>query len=180
MKINVKNVFFYFVVLLIFILIVGVFAYFSKNSCFFGDDFWYTRFFEPDGLFDTLSFTGGGHGGGYIGFFLCKLFSFGVPLYLNIHPCDFINTYHNVIRGIFFAIALLLISKFSVFYNRSKLIYTLSFWLLSGICFFNFVRSCSVIDISYSFYRYLFSFIPFSVLWYYIYKNLVEKNKKIK
>lgn len=178
MKINIKNVFFYFFVLVIFILIVGVYAYFSRYSCFWGDDFWYTRFFEPNGLFDTLSFTRGGHGGGYIGFFFCKLFSFGMPLYLNIHPCDFINTYHSIIRGLFFAIALLLISKFSTFYNHSKLVYALSFLLLGGICFFNFVFAECVINIGYSFYRYLFSFIPFSILWYYLYKNLIEENNK--
>lgn len=179
MKINNKNTFFYFITFIIFSLIAGIYAYFSRYSCFVGDDFWYTRFFGPMGLFHTLSFTKAGHGGGYIGYFLCKLFSFGMPLYLNIHPCDFINTYHSIIRGLFFAIALLLISKFSTFYNRSKLVYTLSLLLLGGICFFNFVYSNYVIYSNYSFYRYLFSFIPFSILWYYIYKNLIEENKKI-
>lgn len=179
MKINDKNISFYLIIFVIFSLLAGIYAYFSRYSCFVGDDFWYTRFFEPIGLLHTLSFTQGGHGGGYIGYFLCKLFSFGMPLYLNIHPSDFINTYHSIIRGLFFATTLLLISKFSTFYNRSKLIYTLSFLLLGGICFFNFVYSCNVIYINYSFYRYLFSFIPYSILWYYIYKNLIEGNKKL-
>ena len=155
----------------IFLLSAGVmliYTFYTKNTCFVGDDFWYTRFFDFNELFHTLSFEKGCHGGGYIGYFLCEFFSFAVPLHLNIHPNDFVSTYHAMIKSIFFILFLLLISKFSVFHNRSKALYICTIMFLAFYTFDLSTKSYIML-ISYNFYRYLFSLIPLSILLYSIY-----------
>ncbi len=172
-----KNILFCCSIFVISIIIISIYAFFTKYSCYWGDDFWFTRYRENINLLETLSFEKGGHGGGYIGLFLCKLLSFGLPIYLNIHPADFINSGHSIIRGCFLTITLLLVSKFSMFYNRSKLVYIMTFLFLSGWFFYQTLNTYNVIDINYTFYRYVFCFIPFSILWYWIYKNTITKKK---
>lgn len=153
--------------------------YIQRYTGFWGDDFWFSRYSNNLELLESLHFEKGGHGGGYIGLFLCKFFSYGLPLWLNIHPADFVGSWHSAIKSVFFIFILLLMSKFSTFYNKSKWLY-LSTVLFLAFYIFYLTTFSNITWISYNFYRYLCSLIPLSFLLYYIYKNSLINYKKAK
>lgn len=181
MKIKSKRtdklyIFIFAIVLLCVFLIM---MYIQRYTGFWGDDFFFSRYSHNSELFESLNFEKGGHGGGYIGLFLCKFFSYCLPLFLNIHPADFVGNWHSAIKSVFFICLLLLMSKFSTFYNKSKWLYIstvlfLAFYVLYLTAFSN------ITWISYNFYRYLCSLIPLSFLLYYIYKNSLVNYKKVR
>ena len=175
---NIKNSkLLLFSIFIISIAIVIFFKYLTQNSCFWGDDYFFSRYREYENLFDCLNFRSG-HGSGYIGFFLCKFFSFKLPVLINIHPNDFLCNGANIIRGIFSCFVLLSIISFAVFKNKSKLI--LVFMYLFTACYFfsNGMKSC-VILVNYNYYRYFFSLLFYCVFWLYIYKNIISDEKFI-
>ena len=97
---NRNSIIFIFFLMLISVFIICCVKYFGKNSCFNDDDFFYARYMLGESYFDSFKFSLY-HGGGYLGLFLCKFLSFGLPCLLNIHPDDFICNQAGIIRGIF-------------------------------------------------------------------------------
>ena len=175
---NRNSIIFIFFLMLISVFIICCVKYFGKNSCFNDDDFFYARYMLGESYFDSFKFSLC-HGGGYLGLFLCKFLSFGLPCLLNIHPDDFICNQAGIIRGIFTCFILMSISLFSIFYNKSKLLYLFSFLFIIFYyfnCEFNYFTSL----VNYNFYRYFFSLLFFSVFWYFICSNILKDKKETK
>ncbi len=174
-KINNKQICFFYIPLFLFIILFGI--YLGHNFAIFEDDLVYSTYYKSEKIFNCLNFNFG-HGGGYLGYFLSKFLSFGLPNLLSIHPCDF-TVFHLVIKGFFTIITLLLIAKFSTFFYRSKPIFISVFSFLIFYYFFYLCKLETLIaGVSYNYYRYSFSLIFFSVVVYFIFENLI-KNKKI-
>ena len=173
-KITNKQVCFY---ILLFLFVILFSVYLGHNFAIFEDDLVYSTYYKSEKIFNCLNFNFG-HGGGYLGYFLSKFLSFGLPNLLSIHPCDF-TVFHLVIKGFFTIITLLLIAKFSTFFYRSKPIFISVFSFLIFYYFFYLCKLETLIaGVSYNYYRYSFSLIFFSVVVYFIFENLI-KNKKI-
>ncbi|MBQ4078329.1 hypothetical protein IJD15_04030 [bacterium] len=160
-------------------LIVFLYIFFaSRYCCFWGDDYYYSQYSLDEGVFDVLNFKKE-HGAGYIGFFFSKIFSFELPVLLDIHPMEFSGSVHSFIKSVFGIITILLITKFVTFFYNSKVLYFSSFILISTFIIYSILDTQSaVLIITYNFYRYFFSFIFFSIFWYYIYKSLLFKKNK--
>lgn len=174
-KINNKQICFFYIPLFLFVILISV--YLGHNFAIFEDDLVYSTYYKSEKIFNCLNFNFG-HGGGYLGYFLSKFLSFGLPNLLSIHPCDF-TVCHLVIKGFFTIITLLLITKFSTFFYRSKLIFISVFSFLTFYYFFYLCKlETLIVGVSYNYYRYSFSLIFFSIVVYFIFENLI-KNKKI-
>ena len=174
-KINNKQICFFYIPLFLFVIFISV--YLGHNFAIFEDDLVYSTYYKSEKIFNCLNFNFG-HGGGYLGYFLSKFLSFGLPNLLSIHPCDF-TVFHLVIKGFFTIITLLLIAKFSVFFYRSKPIFISVFSFLTFYYFFYLCKlETLIVGVSYNYYRYSFSLIFFSIVVYFIFENLI-KNKKI-
>ncbi len=175
---NIKNSkLLLFSIFIISIAMVIFFKYLNQNSCFWGDDFFFSRYREYENLIDCLKFTLV-HGSGYIGYFLCKYFSFGLPALIGIHPNDFLCNGASVIRGIFSCFVLFSITSFAVFKNKSKVIFVF-IYLFTACYFFSNVIKSNVILINYNYYRYFFSLLFYSAFWLYVYKNIISDEKFI-
>ncbi len=110
---------------LFFVFVFFIIYTFSKimQCCgFFYDDYWYSTYYKTERIFECLKF-GYTHGGGYIGFFLSKFFSFYLPNLFNIHPAYFQGVWHSIIKASFTAIIILLYAKFATVYVKSKMFY---------------------------------------------------------
>lgn len=180
-KLDKSKIITFLVILLFSICIISFSIFLGKDYALFEDDILYSTYLKDEKLFDCLDFNFR-HGGGYIGFFLSKFLSFGLPNMLGIHPVDFTQM-HLAIKGGFTIIALLLLAKFSTFYSKSKYIYSSIFCLLSFYYFYlNLKLNTLISGVSYSYYRYSFSLIFFSIFVYYLSKILLSKaeskNKK--
>ncbi len=168
----------YVLIILLFVITVIVTIYASLNCNFlFGDDNFYSLYSDySEKIYDCLKF--GIHGNGYIGYFLSKFFSFGLPNILGIHPADFIGWGHGAIKGFFTAGILLLIANWGCFYYKSKILYVILY--ASVILYFFLIVSESAVMMSYyTYYRYFFSMLFWCIFWYYIAKNIVIKSKHI-
>ena len=176
-KINNKQICFFYIPLFLFIILLGI--YLGHNFAIFEDDLVYSTYYKSEKIFNCLNFNFG-HGGGYLGYFLSKFLSFGLPNLLSIHPCDF-TVYHLVIKGFFTIITLLLMTKFSTFFYRSKLIFISVFAFLTFYYFFYLCKlETLIVGVSYNYYRYSFSLIFFSVVVYFIFENLIKNKKNTK
>ncbi len=170
----IKNKSFIISLGIISICIVFFVTYLSQNCCFFDDDYFYAMYDFQESVFSCLNFQKE-HGAGYIGFFLCKFFSFKLPNLLGIHPTDFMGIQQGIFQGIISVVILLLIAKFSIIYKKSKLLYLISFLYLSVYLFFSiFMYDAWIFIVNYGFYRYLFSFLFFTPLLYFLYQNTTE------
>lgn len=160
-----------FLISIIFICII--FPY-SSQSTFYGDDGFFTLYDEEERLFDILSFQYG-HGSGYLGAFINKFLSFKLPILLDIHPQEFINTGHNIIKGVFAVFVLLSLTKFINFYTKSKTCFILCYLFIIGY-FLSATINNGILEINYAFYRYFFSLLFFSYFWLFLYKNILSKH----
>lgn len=160
---------------LISVCIIILMMFLSRHCCFWGDDSYYAVYSKfHEGIFDCLfGKTRLEHGGYYIGLFLCKFFSFGLPALISIHPADFNCIGHGIIKGIFTVICLLILSKFAIINTKSQQIRFFIFLFLSCYFFSNAINS-NVIIINYNFYRYFFSLIFYGLFWIYIYKGFIK------
>ena len=161
-----------------FILQIILMVYINKYKSFWGDDYFFCRYLTGENFITSLSFKYG-HGGGYIGMFLSKFLSFGLPNMLNLHPNDYIYCFVGLFEGIFTALLPILILDFSNIYNKNKCLYVL-FYILISACITYFIIGSNTFFITYTWFRYVFSFIFFSIFWNYIYKILFIKDIKIK
>lgn len=179
-KYNIKNLSLFIISLIIISLLVGfLIFYLVCNNCFFGDDFWFSRYITKEDLLNSFLLTSDGHGNGYIGLLLCKLFCFGIPTHLNIHPNDFMSTYHSIFK-IFFSISiLLLITKLSTTYYFSKRIFLAIFTFISAYFFFFGIES-GIFQVNYNFYRYFFSLLPLSYFILFLNNKITNQKKKNK
>ncbi len=178
MSIKTKNIFFYSAIGIISLLFILLIVYISRYCCFYGDDAWFSLYADNEKIFDCL--TSDSHGGKYIGQFLDKFFSYGLPCILGIHPENFINSYHAIIRAVFMVLTLLVMGKFVSIYEKSKLLYLL-FYIFLIVLIIKYIPSSNIITVYYAFYRYCFSILFFSIFWLFIYKNItgLEDNKSI-
>ena len=178
LSIKTKNIFFYSTIGIISLLFILLIFYLSKYCCFWGDDAWYSLYTDNEKMFDCL--TSDSHGGKYIGQFLGKFFSYGLPCMLGIHPENFQSSYHAIIRAVFMVFTLLTMGKFVSIYEKSKLLY-LYFYIFLIVLIIKYIPLSDIINIYYSFYRYCFSILFFSIFWLFIYKNItgLEDNKSI-
>lgn len=176
-KITNKQVCCFYIPLFLFVILFSV--YLGHNFAIFEDDLVYSTYYKSEKFFNCLNFNFG-HGGGYLGYFLSKFLSFGLPNLLSIHPCDF-TVCHLVIKGFFTIITLLLMTKFSTFFYRSKLIFISVFSFLTFYYFFYLCKlETLIVGVSYNYYRYSFSLIFFSVVVYFIFENLIKNKKNTK
>ena len=178
LSIKIKNIFFYSTIGIISFLFILFIVYISRYCCFWGDDAWYSLYMLDEKMFDCL--IEGHHGAKYLGMFLDKFFSYGLPCMLGIHPENFQSSYHAIIRAVFMVFTLLTIGKFVSIYEKSKLLYLL-FYIFLIVLIIKYIPSSNIIAIYYSFYRYCFSILFFSIFWLFIYKNItgLENNKSI-
>ena len=178
LSIKTKNIFFYSAIGIISLLFILLILYLSKHCCFWNDDAWFSLYGGNEKIFDCL--ISDSHGGKYIGQFLDKFFSYGLPCMLGIHPENFQVSYHAIIRAVFMAFTLLVMGRFVSIYEKSKLLYLL-FYIFLIVLIIKYIPSSNIIAIYYSFYRYCFSILFFGIFWLFIYKNItgLENNKSI-
>ena len=183
MRYELNNKLYYAANALIFILIVCCCAYFSRYNAFFADDLGYSLYPAEIRLFETLNpqskFSAFYvHGGGYLCLFLTRFFNAELPYMLNIHPADFIGIPEGIIKGAFASAVFFMISKFSVFQNKSKILmisaYIFSF---SYFLYFNFKTEAYLLAVNHSFYRYIFPLLLLLPALNFIYKTAVLKLK---
>ncbi len=177
-----KNSSFYtFTVIIISLIIIFLVKYFSRNSTFWNDDLFFCTYDIGENIFDCLfGKERMSHGGGYIGIFLCKFLSFGLPNLMHINPSDFIVDIESIIKGIFSFIILMLLSKFSTVYFRYLKIYIAFYFFVTAYFFYSVFSSDSwVLGINYNYYRYFFSLLFFCIFWHFILKNIVVDSKKV-
>lgn len=179
LKINkLSNICFILLFAFVFLFHIVLMIYINKYKCFWGDDYFFCRYFLGEKLYTSLSFEYG-HGGGYIGLFLSKFLSFGLPSMLNLHPNDYLSYFVGIFEGIFTALLPILILDFSIIYKKSKCLYLL-FYLLISASIIHFMIGSNTFFITYNWFRYIFSFVFFSIFWNYIYKILLTKDIEIK
>ncbi len=176
---NIKKFLFY-----VSIIIISIYNFLyvfdiSKGCTFWHDDFEYSNYYRDEKIFDCLlGKTIFIHGGGYIGLFLCKFFSFGLPYLLGIHPGDFISFQHGIIKGIFTVFIILLITNFSTIFIKSKILYVSVLIFISAYIFKEVtINDLSVFFCNYNFYRYFFSLLFFSIFLYYVYVQGLSHKK---
>lgn len=173
---NKSNLLFLSGIIGISIFIILFMVYLSGNCTFWGDDSYFSQYEYNEKLFSSLNFNFI-HGGGYIGLFLCKFFSFKLPLILGIHPNDFLYSYCGYIRGFFNVIIFLLISCFATIHKKSKLLYLLIFLFVTVYAYISGINS-NVIYINYNWWRYFFSLLFVSIFLYYLYTSLINNQSK--
>lgn len=153
---NIKNnnyKFVYLSVAFVSIILIILMMFLTKYCCFFGDDFYYSIYIKNEKYFDCLfGASRFGHGGYYIGLFLTKFLSFGLPNLLHIHPSEFINRGHSLFRSVFTAITLLYMSKFICFSKNLKYLFLSAFCFITAYFFFYGLGS-GVFIINYNWYR---------------------------
>ncbi len=173
-----SNLLFFIIVFIISILIILTSAYLGRYNTIFGDDLcWlYTR---DSRLTDCLSFDFLSHGGGYLCTILNQLLTFRLPIFLGINPEDFIGIPSCTIKGIFTVFLLLTVSGFAVFYNKSKLLFSF-FYYLSFLYFyyFSFKLYFEIIHSAHNYHRYVVTALLYSILCFYLYKNLFQEGKR--
>lgn len=157
--------------------IILTFSNIMKCTGFYLDDYGYSIYEKNESIFSVLNFNFM-HGGGYIGWFLCKIFQFYIPNLFNIHPAHFTGTYHSIIKATFTATIIFVYAKFATVYMRSKIFYI----SVSSLIFVWFLYAFTkvptwVYDVSYNYYRYVFSTLFFGLFWYFILKNILVKYK---
>ncbi len=176
---KITNLIFY---LFVFLVLLVDFIYifnFCNASSFWLDDLEYSNYYRNERLYDWfLGKTASLHGGLYIGFFLCKFLSFGLPHLLNMHPADFMCFWHGIIKCLFAIIILLLIPKFITIYFKSKLVYAAVLVSLSVSTFYFATKDgMAVFCCNYNYYRYFFSLIFLCIFLYFICKNSLGNYK---
>lgn len=170
-----NSVFFYVAVVTLSILLAFFIFYTSQYCCFFDDDVLFSIYQRNEGIFDCL--ISNSHGGKYFGQFLDKFFSVGLPCILGIHPENFLTSWHAIFKAISLVAILLVISKFSIIYEKSKNLYLIFFiFLISIIISFILGNSWLVTIVYYSYYRYCFSLLFFSIFLFFIFENIMQLN----
>jgi len=174
-----NNLVFLFFISAVSIFIISAAVWFMQCNCFLDDDEHYALIngLKYSDIFKSLQFNE--HGGGYFGYFLCKFMCFLVPIKLGIHPADYLcSPLYNAVKGCFIVLILLFMSKFAVFYHKSRLLFASAFFFLSNWLIYVFFSTIySIFYYNYNFYRYFFSIIFFSYLIYFILKNINAENK---
>ena len=175
-KFKYKKILNYSLLSIIGIFIIYYISVLTQHNMFWNDDYGYCAYGMNEGIFSSLNFQQE-HGGGYIGLFLCKFLSFGLPNMCGIHPADFIGHIHGIILGFFTVFILLSITKFFTYYYKSTTA-KLLILLLITLYFFVHAYSSWILLVNYNFYRYFFSLLFFSIFWNYIFKNILINCKK--
>ena len=108
--------------LIISLIVIFLIFYIQNFSTFWGDEIYFSIYNIEENIFSCLfdSKYLQMHGAGYIGMFLSKFLSSGLPLKLNLHPSDFIHNEFGIIKGILTVITLLSICSISKMFNKSK------------------------------------------------------------
>gem|GEM_PF-2617426 len=153
-------------------------VYMSRNCCFWGDDYEFAMYQNGEGIFGCLfGINRLEHGGYYIGKFLCKFLSFGLPNMLGIHPADFIGMTQGVFKGFFSLAAVFILLKFLSGFNKSRILYISALVFTCCYMLSAFRMSCTMVT-NYAFYRYCFSLIFFGYFWLYIMKNIKQEPER--
>ena len=114
-KIKGINKFCKTIIFLVTIFVTWIMFSITKNGSFWGDDYFFSLYYYNEGIFSCLidkNFANQ-HGGGYIGLFLSKFFSFGLPNLLGLHPSNYVGGAHAIVKGVITIITLIAVSKFS-------------------------------------------------------------------
>ena len=109
-----NNYLFAFIILILSIINIVMMYIYGQYCTFSGDDAWFSLYQENESIFGCLN-PNYGHGAGYIGVFLNKIFSFALPATIGIHPQDFMSLQHNIIKGIFTYVS---IYKINIYRNQ--------------------------------------------------------------
>ena len=171
----------YFTIFLISIIVIIIMSSLSKYNSFWGDDIYFSIYGIYENIFSCLVEKGylQTHGGSYIGLFLNKFLSFGLPNLLHIHPADFVRDYLGIIKGLITVITLLSISLISTINNKTKKFFSLVYLFVSIYFFICVYQSSTWVPfINYNFYRYFFSFFFLSLFLKNTYESLLSENIK--
>ncbi|MBQ8762281.1 MAG: hypothetical protein IJZ26_03135, partial [Clostridia bacterium] len=182
-KIKITNRVVSLLVIFLSALIVPIIVYLTFYGSFWGDDIYFSHYTHGENLFGCLveEEFAQQHGGRYIGMFLGKFFSFGLPNMLGIHPAEFIGPYQGVIKGILIVITLLLLTNFIRLVNKSKLLYLSIFFILTAYFFYSIYSSNTWVPyITYNYYRYCVSLLFLGYFFNFMFENLLKKARKIK
>ena len=152
-------------------------VYFSRNACFCGEDFNFATYFQNESVFDCLfGESRFQHGGYYVGLFLCKFLSFGLPNILSLHPSDFIGEGQGWLKGIFLFLILLNLANFSVICSKKLLLKLTNFVFVFSYLFYHAGLSHGLC-VNYTFYRYVFSLLFFGIFVFAVCKNIFSKSE---
>ncbi len=177
-----NNKLIFILICFISILLICVYSYFNRYNCLYNDNFNYGTYYVGERIFDCLfkdAFLV--HGGGYTTLFLTKFFNFGLPNLIGIHPENFITYPLGCIKGIFLSITFICFSLFSIFFHKSKTIYLSVFLFLCTYFFYTIEYYTNTTILAFNtnnFFRYIFTLMCYSILLYFIFKNLLFKSKK--
>ena len=167
-----------FLLIITFLVFCCITTYACINSSFrwLSDDFYYARYEPHEGYFKSLDIINFYHGGGYLGLFLCKFLSTGLPILLNIHPSDFISYGEGPLRAILTIFILLSFLKFFTYYNKSKLLFFALFIFLNMYTLFHGLQ-CFIYNENYAWYRYFFSLFFYGCFWIYMNQQIFSNTE---
>jgi len=169
------------ILVIISVCIIILSGYFSQNSAFFYDeyDFGVAPYPSDSILKCMFNYAFTQHNGGYTTLIMLKALNFKLPVFLHLHPGDFLGFWNGIIKGIFGVFIILSVSKYINIFVKSKTLYLSAFFYFAFLYFYSGLYWESFFLRNISFYRYLFSFLFFSVFWYFIYKSIICKKTKI-
>lgn len=174
-----KNVFYPVFLTLFAFLVVYFSAYFSQNAAFVIDDFDFGVYYDYNEKFYDVLFKNAynWHGGGYFALFWARFFNFTIPLFLNIHPADFIGFPEGIIKGIFGVFIISITAKYSQIFYKSKILNVVSLIFCALLFFCLGLNFDSVFLSNAYFYRYPMSLLYFALFWYFIYLHITGLRK---
>ena len=163
-------------IFLLFVSFVFIIAFMQKYNTLWDDDYFFAAYRLNENMFSALDFDSS-HGGGYLGLFISRLFSFTIPVALNIHPEDILKFPLGFINGIFGFFTILIIAKFTNFYKKSKMLKIST--IIFCICYF--LYACIVVEplllkINYMYYRYFLSMLFIGFYLCFIFKHMIYKS----
>ena len=174
---NVKKIFYRVSMIVLFGATLFLSVYFSRNACFCGEDFNFATYFQNESVFDCLfGESRFQHGGYYVGLFLCKFLSFGLPNILSLHPSDFIGEGQGWLKGIFLFLILLNLANFSVICSKNLLLKLTTFVFAFSYLFY-YAGLSHGLCVNYTFYRYVFSLLFFGIFVFAVCKNIFSKSE---
>ncbi len=176
-----KNNVFKFSCIIIFLLIVLFQTYIYKDITFWREDCTFGFYNKNQNIFSPL-FNADVYGGGYIPYFFTKLFTFGLPFLINIHPLDYASIPRGIIIGLFSAFFVFSCAEFIKPLNRSKILYILILLSVAGFLYTEYyaLEFRLVEIVNYAFFRYVFSLLIYNLFWFFVFENFIKKRNNIK
>ena len=181
-KYSVGNILFISIILIISLLHIFIWAKLSYVCALSSDNLAFGLLDSNERFFDSLITTYRPHGGGYTALFFTKFFSAQFSRILGLHVADTVGIPMGIIKGIFFSVLILLFTKYSLFFNKSKMMF-ISVYLFMSLFFYLLVYSIGAVWLIYNnnnYFRYLFPLIFYFIYFPFLFKYLVNSKMQSK